>query len=75
MGREEKRGHAPTGRPGRHGHEERLVRVTVSLEEDQIAHLKEIAGEYREKLGSGWSLSAIMRVAVGDFLTRMGRIA
>lgn len=56
-------------------HHEELKRLTVMLEEDQIEKLKELAAEYKEKLGQRWTLSAMVRVAVGDFLTRMGKIA
>lgn len=54
---------------------EPLKKVTVSLEEEQIELLKELAGEYRKKLGPKWNMSAMVRVAVGDFLTKMGKIA
>ncbi len=54
---------------------EPMKRITVMLEEDQVEKLKELADEYRKKLGPKWNFSAIMRVAVGDFLTRMGKIA
>lgn len=57
-----------------HGHEE-LKRVSILLEEEQIEQLKELAEEYKAKLGQRWTLSAMVRVAVGDFLTRMGRIS
>ncbi|MBI5903098.1 MAG: hypothetical protein HZB84_06415 [Deltaproteobacteria bacterium] len=53
---------------------EELKKVTVALEEEQIEKLKELAGEYREKLGQRWTLSAMVRVAVGDFLTKMGKM-
>ena len=54
---------------------EELVRFSVLLEDEQIEKLRELAGEYREKLGQKWSVSAMVRVAVGDFLTRMGKIS
>lgn len=54
---------------------EPLRKISVMLEEDQIEKLKELAEDYRKKLGPKWNLSSIMRVAVGDFLTRMGKIA
>ncbi len=53
---------------------EPLKKITVMLEEDQVERLKELAEEYRTKLGQKWTLSAIMRVAVGDFLTKMGKM-
>ncbi len=58
-----------------HSHDEELRRVSIMLEEDQIVILKQLAGEYKEKLGQRWSMSAIVRVAVGDFLSRMGRFS
>lgn len=60
---------------GSHGHEEELKEVTVTLEEEQIEALEEMAAEYREKLGQkDWDLSAMLRVAVGHFLTKMGKM-
>lgn len=56
-----------------HGHDE-LKEVTVTLEEEQIEILEEMAKEYKSSLGQDWDLSAMLRVAVGHFLTKMGRI-
>ena len=61
--------------PPPHSHDEPLKRVTVMLEEDQVDGLRELAEEYRKKLGQRWTMSAIVRVAVGDFLTRMGKMS
>lgn len=58
-----------------HGHDEELREVLVTLEEDQITVLEEMAKEYRERLGQDWDLSAMLRVAVGHFLTKMGKMA
>ncbi|MBI5560907.1 MAG: hypothetical protein HY883_06495 [Deltaproteobacteria bacterium] len=58
-----------------HGHEEKLKRISIALEEGQIELLREIAKEYAGKLGQRWSISAVVRVAVGDLLTKMGKIA
>ena len=58
-----------------HGHEEELREVTVTLEEEQIEALEEMAAEYRTQLGQkDWDLSAMLRVAVGHFLTEMGKM-
>lgn len=54
---------------------EGLKRLTVTLEEEQVEMLKELAADYRERLGQRWTLSAMVRVAVGDLLTRMGKIS
>ena len=58
-----------------HGHEEKLKKVSISLEDEQIEKLKGLAEEYKSKLGQRWTLSAMVRVAVGDFLTKMGKMS
>lgn len=60
---------------GEHDHVEIFKKITVVLEEEQIEKLKELAAEYKVKLGQKWTLSAMMRVAVGDFLTKMGKMS
>ncbi len=57
-----------------HSHDEELVELTVTLEEDQIEILEEMAKQYAAELKQDWDLSAVLRVAVGHFLTKMGRI-
>ena len=57
------------------GHEEKLKKVSISLEDEQIEKLKGLAEEYKSKLGQRWTLSAMVRVAVGDFLTKMGKMS
>ncbi|HEY4706541.1 MAG TPA: hypothetical protein VII64_03705 [Thermodesulfobacteriota bacterium] len=67
--------HGHGGHGHGHGHDEELREVTVTLEEEQIEALEEMASEYREKLGQkDWDLSAMLRVAVGHFLTKMGKM-
>lgn len=51
-----------------------MVELTVTLEEDQVAVLKELAEEYKAKLNQDWDLSGVLRVAVGAYLTQVGRI-
>ncbi len=67
-------GHGHHGH-GEHEHSEVLKKISIMLEEDQIELLKELASEYREKLGQRWSIGAMVRVAVGDFLTKMGKMS
>ena len=57
-----------------HSHDD-FKEVLVSLELDHIRMLDEVASEYTERLGQDWDLSAVMRVAVGHFLTRLGKMA
>lgn len=68
-------GHDHGGHGHGHGdHEEELREVLVTLEEEQIEALEEMAKEYKDKLGQAWDLSAMLRVAVGHFLTKMGKM-
>lgn len=68
--------HSKGGHGHGHGdHEEELREVLVTLEEDQIVALEEMAKEYKAKLGQDWDLSAMLRVAVGHFLTKMGKMS
>ncbi len=57
-----------------HGHGEELRRCSVFLEAEHIEHLDELAKEYSRTLGQRWTRSAVLRLAVGDFLTKIGRI-
>lgn len=58
-----------------HGHSEEFRKVTIMLEDEQVEALKELAAEYKKKLGQNWTMSAMVRVAVGDFLTKMGKMS
>ena len=53
---------------------EKLQKITLNLEEDQVAVLKELAQQYSKDLNQRWSVSAVARVAVGAFLANIGRI-
>ncbi len=49
---------------------------TVHLEEDQLQALDEIAREMQAALpGQRWSLGAVIRIAVSQFLAQRGKIA
>jgi hypothetical protein len=54
--------------------EEELRRCCVFLEEEHIEYLDELAKEYSKTLGQRWTRSAVVRLAVGDFLTKLGKI-
>ncbi len=57
-----------------HSHDEELRPVTIELEADQIEALEELSREYARELGAQWDLGAVVRVAVGDFLTKLGKM-
>jgi hypothetical protein len=63
-----------SGNEEEHSHEEDFVELSVTLEEDQLCELKKLAKEYTEELNQDWDVSAVIRVAVGDFLNKLGRI-
>jgi len=54
--------------------EEELKRCTLYLETEHIEHLDMLALEYSKNLGQRWARSAVVRLAVGDFLTKIGKI-
>jgi len=60
---------------GHDDHHEELRKISIMLEVDQIDALRELAKEYEEKLGQRWSISAMVRTAVGGFLSNMGKIS
>ncbi len=57
-----------------HSHEELFVDLSIRLEEDQLRELEKLAEEYKATLNQDWDVSAVVRVAVGDFLNKLGRI-
>jgi len=60
---------------GSHCCDEELKKISIMLEVDQIDALRELAEEYKKKLGQRWSISAMVRTAVGGFLSNMGKIS
>jgi hypothetical protein len=58
-----------------HDHDHEYVEVKVALEVEHMEMLEEIAKEYGEKLGQDWDVSAVVRVAVGNLLTKFGKMA
>jgi len=61
------------GEEHEHG-QEKLVRVTLYLEEDHVEALDRAAKEYSELLKQRWSRGAVVRLALSDFFSRRGEI-
>lgn len=64
-----------------HGHDdshdhshEKLVKVSLYLEDDHIEALDDAAEEYSKLLGQRWSRGAVVRLALSDFFSRKGII-
>ena len=55
------------------GHE-KLVKVTLYLEEDHVEALDKAALEYSKLLNQRWSRGAVVRLALSDFFSRRGEI-
>lgn len=53
---------------------EKLVKMSVYLEEEVIEALAETAEELERETGRRWSRGAVIRVALSDFFTRRGKI-
>jgi len=64
-----------SGHAGHDDDHEELKKISIMLEVDQIEALQELAEEYKKKLGQRWSISAMVRTAVGGFLSNMGKIS
>ncbi|MBI3752851.1 MAG: hypothetical protein HY266_02245 [Deltaproteobacteria bacterium] len=54
---------------------EELRRCTIFLEEEQVEALDELAKEFQKNLKQKWTRSAVVRLAVGNFLTNMQKMA
>lgn len=54
--------------------QEKLVRMSVMLEEEMREALAEVAAELERETGMRWSRSAVIRLALSDFFTRRGRM-
>lgn len=55
------------------GHE-KLKKTSVYLEEEVLEALEEAALEFEKETGRKWSRGAVIRVALSDFFTRMGKM-
>lgn len=55
-------------------HEEKFIRVTVSLEEEMVDELRALQKEYSKETGQKWSLGAVIRLALSEFFAKRGQI-
>lgn len=53
---------------------EKLVKISVSIEEEVLEALEEFAKTYAEETGQKWSRGAVIRVALSEFFSRRGKI-
>jgi hypothetical protein len=53
---------------------EKLIKISVSIEEEVIEALEEFAETYSKETGQKWSRGAVIRVALSEFFSRRGKI-
>ena len=53
---------------------EKLIKISVSIEEEVIEALEECAEMYAKETGQKWSRGAVIRVALSEFFSRRGKI-
>jgi len=53
---------------------EKLIRMTVYLEEEVIDAIEQFAVEYTKDTGKKWSRGAVIRLALSEFCARRGVI-
>ena len=53
---------------------EKLVKVTVYLEEEVLDALEELSREYSKETEKNWSRGGVIRLALAEFFSRRGRI-
>ena len=53
---------------------EKLIKISVSLEEEVLDALEEFAETYSKETGRRWSRGAVIRVALSEFFSRRGKI-
>jgi hypothetical protein len=54
--------------------QEKLVRMTVYLEEEALEALEEFAEIYTAETGKRYSRGAVIRVALSEFFTNRGKL-
>jgi hypothetical protein len=53
---------------------EKLLKISVHLEEEVIEALEEVAEEFSKETGQRWSRGGVIRVALSEFFSRRGKI-
>jgi len=53
---------------------EKLIKISVSIEEEVLEALEEFAETYAKETGQKWSRGAVIRVALSEFFSRRGKI-
>ncbi len=54
--------------------QEKLKKISISIEEEVLEAIEELAGEYSKETGQKWSKGAVIRVALSEFFSKRGKI-
>ena len=53
---------------------EKLKKISISIEEEVLEAIEELAEEYSKETGQKWSKGAVIRVALSEFFSKRGKI-
>lgn len=53
---------------------EKLVKITVYLEEEVLDAIEELQDEYSKETRKKWSKGAVIRLALSEFFTKRGKM-
>ncbi len=53
---------------------EKLKKISISLEEEVLEAIEELAEEYSKETGRKWSKGAVIRLALSEFFSKRGKI-
>lgn len=54
--------------------DEKLKKISISLEEEMLEALEELAEEFSVQTGQKWSKGAVIRLALSEFFSKRGKI-
>lgn len=54
--------------------QEKLKKISISIEEEVLEAIEELAEEYSRETGRKWSKGAVIRVALSEFFSKRGKI-
>lgn len=54
--------------------QEKLKKISISIEEEVLEAIEELAEEYSKETCRKWSKGAVIRVALSEFFSKRGKI-
>jgi len=53
---------------------EKLKKISISIEEEVLEAIEELAEKYSKETGQKWSKGAVIRLALSEFFSKRGKI-